>query len=261
MERKHLDHTEGEVTQVGVLLIHGLNGNTYDMEELAELLAAHGMLTENILLPGHGTAVRDMLPIGWAEWSDAVQQAYKNLQARCAQVFLIGHSLGGALCLHIAAQEEVAGVITMCAPLHMFPWMIPAVRLAMHITPLVPTVREDVRDPAARKRYTRNVYRWTPLAPLDSLFRFLPSLRAELPQITTPALIIAAQHDHVVPVKDGIRIYQRLGSQDKHVLILRRSYHVVMKDHDRAEVFAHTLAFIQRVTRQQNATHKLERPA
>jgi len=234
--------------EVGVLLVHGLNGSTYDMEELAIFLSARGMLTENILLPGHGTHVRDILPLGWPEWSLAVRDELRTIKQRCKRVFLVGHSLGGALCLHTAAHEEVAGVVTMCAPLHMFPWTGPAVRLMKRITPVLPTIREDVRDPEARRRYARKVYRWTPMAPVDSMLHFLPKLQAELPQVRVPALIINAVHDHVVPERDGREIYRLLASQDKHLLTLHRSYHVIMKDHDREEVFAQTLSFIQRVS-------------
>jgi hypothetical protein len=53
-------------------------------------------------------------------------------------------------------------------------------------------------------------------------------------------------HDHVVPMRDGREIYRLLGSKEKHLLILRRSYHVIMKDHDREEVYARSLAFVER---------------
>src|SRR2546421_10582003 len=96
---------------IGVLLVHGLNGGKGDMEELAAFLAAHGLLTENMLLPGHGTEVRDMLPIGWPEWSGAVRDELQQLKKRCLRTFLVGHSLGGALCLHTAAHEEIDGVV------------------------------------------------------------------------------------------------------------------------------------------------------
>ncbi|MBA2681343.1 MAG: carboxylesterase, partial [Ktedonobacteraceae bacterium] len=57
---------------VGVLLVHGLNGGIHDMEELAAFLSSFGMVAETIVLPGHGTHVRDMLPMGWEDWADAV---------------------------------------------------------------------------------------------------------------------------------------------------------------------------------------------
>ena len=198
---------------IGALLVHGLNGSKHDMVEIEEMLRAHDVMVENILLPGHGSHVRDMLPLGWPEWSAAVRSEFYALKRRCEHVFLIGHSLGAALCLHIAAHEDVAGVVSMCAPLHMRPWLRPAVHIARYITPLVPTVREDVWNPVARRKYTRDVYRWTPMAPVASMLKYLPHLRRELPQVTVPVLVIAATHDHVVPVRDGHEIYRLLGSK------------------------------------------------
>jgi carboxylesterase len=72
---------------------------------------------------------------------------------------------------------------------------------------------------------------------------------------------MAAQRDHVVPVSDGIKIYQQLSSPDKYLLVLHRSYHVVMKDYDREKVFSSTLAFIQRQIEKQNSIKMLEQSA
>ncbi|GLV58759.1 esterase [Dictyobacter sp. S3.2.2.5] len=232
--------------RVGVLLVHGLNGGKSDMEELGALLQEQGWCAELILLPGHGTEVRDMLPIGWAEWAQAVREALHELRERCDHVFLVGHSLGGALCLHMAASEQVTGVVTMCAPISMYPGMLAAVRVVKRFTPWLPTLREDVRDKEARRRYARGVYRHTPMAPVESMLQYLPLLRAELPNVTAPILIMTAIHDHVVPARDGRTIYRLIGSQEKQLVTFHRSYHVIMKDHDREEVFERTLAFIQR---------------
>jgi carboxylesterase len=234
------------LSSIGVLLVHGLNGCQSDMEEIDEMLATHNFITKNMLLPGHGTQVRDMLPIGWPEWARAVRQELQNLQGRCERVFLVGHSLGGALCLHVAAHTPVAGVVTICAPAYMPIWMLPAVRLARRLTPMLPTLSEDIRDAEARRRYAGQVYRWTPMAPVESMLQFLPQLRAELPLMTAPVLIMNSLHDHVVPARDGQAIYNLVGAREKELLTFRRSYHVIMKDHDREELLAHTLAFIRR---------------
>ena|SRR5579863_4541437 len=231
---------------VGVLLVHGLNATRKDLAELEGLLQKRGMITNNMLLPGHGGPIREMLSIGWQEWADAVHQELQLLKQRCDVVFLVGHSLGGALCLHTAAHEEVAGIVTMCAPLHMHPLTKLGVNVAKFFTPLVPTIREDVHDPEGRRRYPRELYRWTPMKPVDSLLQFLPTLRSELPRITAPALIMISLYDHVVPARDGREIYQHISSKEKHLVTFHRSYHVIMKDYDREEVFAKTIAFISR---------------
>lgn len=250
MPSEKIDLLPSQVTEqssIGVLLVHGLNGGRGDMEELADFLAAHGLLTENMLLPGHGTDVRDMLPIGWSQWSEAVRSELQQLKKRCARIFLIGHSLGGALCLHTAAHEEVDGIIAMCPPLYMSAWMLPLVRLARCFTPMVPTLRKDICDPAARRNYTLEAYRWTPMAPVESMLQYLSQLDSELSVVTAPALIMNATRDHVVPARDGQAIYRLLGSQDKELVTFHRSYHVIMKDYEYQQVFAKILAFIERI--------------
>lgn len=231
--------------RIGVLLVHGLNGSQKDFAEMEAQLLERGMLVVNMLLPGHGSKIKDMLNSGWEDWSQAVHEELLALKLRCDAVFLVGHSLGGALSLHAAAHEEVTGIVSICAPLYMHPGLKLAVRAVKYITPLLPMLREDVRDREGRRRYRRDSYRWTAMRPVESLLQFLPHLRAELPNITAPALIMISIHDHVVPARDGRDIYRQIGSREKHLVTFHRSYHVVMKDFDRDEMFEKTLAFIQ----------------
>ena len=231
---------------IGVLLVHGFNGSQRDFAELEMLLRERGLVVVNMLLPGHGSEMKAMLNTRWEDWSRAVYDELRALKQRCDVVFLVGHSMGGALCLHVAAHEEVAGIVSICAPLHMHPGLRVAVRMIKYITPLLPSLGEDVRDREGQRRYPRDGHRWTAMRPVESLLRFLPHLREELPRITAPALIMISVHDHVVPARDGRDIYRRIGSREKHLVTFHHSYHVVMKDHDRDEMFAKTLAFMQR---------------
>lgn len=230
---------------IGVLLVHGLNGSQQDFAEIETRLLERGMVVVNMLLPGHGSTIRDMLNTGWDDWSQAVLDELRALKQRCDVVFLVGHSMGGALSLHAAAHEEVAGIVSICAPLYMRPGLKAAVRLVKYITPLLPVLREDVRDREERRLHPRGNYRWTPMRPVESLLQFLPHLREELPRITAPALIMTSIHDHVVPARDGRDIYRRIGSREKHLVTFHHSYHIVMRDYDREEVFSKILAFIQ----------------
>src|SRR5271157_3387201 len=134
--------TPNQSTQliIGVLLVHGLNGSTSDMVELQDVLQTHGIVTKNMLLPGHGSKVKDMFSIGWEDWAQAVRDELNLLKEQCDVVFLVGHSLGGALALHVAAHEKIAGIVSMCSPLHLHPWIKPAVSIAKYLIPLVPTL-------------------------------------------------------------------------------------------------------------------------
>jgi carboxylesterase len=231
------------------LLTHGINGTPDDLDELGATLREQGYATVFLTLPGHGTTIHDMARHGWDEWLAAVQDATDTALAREATpggrpVFLIGHSLGAALTLAAAARRpELAGVVAMCPPVRLASSLEPAVGTLRRVTPFIPAWGEDIRDLKRRLQSRRGTYRWTPTASLHSLLRALPWLRRQIPQITASSLVIAARHDHVVPLRDAHEAYELLGAERKRLVVLERSYHAVARDVERHLVFEHVSAF------------------
>ena len=82
---------------IGVLVLHGFNGNPSSVRPLAEFLAADGFTISLPRLPGHGTSVADMMTTSWADWTGAALDAYDDLAARTARVAVVGLSMGGGL--------------------------------------------------------------------------------------------------------------------------------------------------------------------
>jgi len=231
------------------LLVHGFNGEPAELRELAGVLHEAGYATRRLLLPGHGASVYDFAAHGWDDWFAATKRATEQALMRYEQVFVIGHSLGAALSLAVAAVEpEVAGVVALCPPVRLDSRLERLVAHLHGVVGAIPTWTEDVRDRrVARQLYRRNVYPWTPLVAVESLFQALPEVRALLPEVRCPALVMRALHDHVVPARDGLEAYELIGAEDKTLVTLERSYHAVTKDVERRLVFAQTLTFCQRV--------------
>ncbi|MBX5451964.1 MAG: alpha/beta hydrolase, partial [Thermogemmatispora sp.] len=154
---------------------------------------------------------------------------------------------------YVSAHEAVDGVVAMCAPLHLYSWTLPFIRLARRLMPRIRWAWEDIRDPAARYAYSRQrlkeSYQWRVLVAIENLLKFLPHLQQALPAVTAPTLIMVARHDHVVPVRDGQAIYQRISSREKYLVTFHRSYHLITKDYDREEVFEKTADFIDEQAR------------
>ena len=232
----------GKPPLIGVLLIHGLNGNPSDLAEMASVLQTHGMATTTMLLPGHGEQGCDMRPVRWQEWVRAVRTEVHRLKECSDLVFVLGHSLGGALALYVAAQEAVTGVVALSSPL--LPWLQPMVSLLSFLLPVLPTLHADLCDPEACCREGGALYRWAPTPTIKSGLHFLWRVQAALPQVRAPALIVAGLHDHVVPAVDACMIYHLLGSPTKQLVIFPRSAHVLLKDYDRQAVLAKVVAFI-----------------
>jgi carboxylesterase len=234
---------------VRCLLMHGFNGEPVDMWELEARLVDLGYAAKNLQLPGHGTSARDFAEHGWDDWFGHVREEAERVIERGERVVLIGHSMGAAVALAVAAAEpRIAGVAALCPPLQLSTNVLHIVRAVKRFVPYFPSGPEDVRDRrGARRRYYRNAYTWTATTTVESLLAALPDLHAALPRVACPTLVVCARNDHVVPLRDGLETFQQIGSDEKELLVLERSFHAVTKDLERHLVFERVSRFCDRV--------------
>ena len=87
------------------------------MRGLAQALAGAGLTVELPLLPGHGTAVADMVPTRWEDWSAAAEAAYVALADRCESVVVVGLSMGGTLSLWLGERHPEIAALVLVNPL------------------------------------------------------------------------------------------------------------------------------------------------
>lgn len=231
--------------EVGVLLCHGFTGSPQSLRPWAEYLAERGLTVSLPLLPGHGTRWEDMRLTGWQDWYAEVDRELRALRDRCAQVFVAGLSMGGALALRLAAKhgDDVAGVVVVnpANKVHgLFAYTLPVSR---HLVRTVPGIASDIaKEGAAELGYDR-----VPLHSAHSLRNFFRLVDGELPQVTQPLLVLRSRQDHTVPAVDTTRILSRVSSTDVTEIVLEQSYHVATLDHDADRIFEESLGFIDRL--------------
>ena len=90
-------------------------------------------------------------------------------------------------------------------------------------------------------------YDGTPLRPLLTMIVAGEDVRARLPEIQVPTLIITSRQDHVVNPEDSDVLAAAISGPVERIW-LEKSFHVATLDYDRAEVESATVAFAQRVT-------------
>ncbi|MGQ0831431.1 MAG: alpha/beta hydrolase [Microthrixaceae bacterium] len=231
----------------GALVLHGFTGSPVSMRPLAEELAEAGFAVEMPRLPGHGTSVEDMVETGWDDWLTEAERALGALQARTPEgrVVVAGLSMGGALTLALAqGHPELAGIVVINTPVAAPPELAAGLEeMLAGGTEVIDSIGGDIADPDADEAS----YDATPLRPLVTMLAAGEDVRARLPEIAQPALIITSRQDHVVNPEDSDVIASSLSGPVERVW-LEKSFHVATLDYDRAEVEHRSVEFARRVT-------------
>ncbi len=221
---------------------------------MGEYLAGQGYTVLGIRLAGHATHPEDMIRSRWTDWVASVEDGYHVLRGLADRIYLIGLSMGGALSLLMSTQLDVSGVVAISTPLELpGAWRLPYTKMLSKVMPYMPKPSEGPSsgwfDEQASKDHIS--YPQNPVRSISELGRLLGELRRALPQVRVPVLLIHSQDDTYIVPANMQRIYSALtGVQDKSMLMVKQSGHVVTRDSARTETFEATAQFLLHVESQ-----------
>ena len=223
-------------------MLHGLTGTTSSVIDLAQLCAQRGYSVSAPRLPGHGTSVEDLMGTGWADWSRAALEAFDALSLTCERVAIIGLSVGGGLCVHVAAQRADVAALVFINPYIKHPgadWET----LAQSMLDAGVLTYDSVGSDIKKEGVVETSYGQTPIAPALSWLRSVAQVNEDLASITAPSLLFSSTVDHVVEVDNGDELVKKSRGPVERVW-LENSYHVATLDNDREQLESRTLAFL-----------------
>lgn len=226
------------------LLVHGWATCPADFADLPQRLADCGLRVRAPLLPGHGADPRALQRVSLGEIEAQLQSEYAGLRERHSQVFLVGFSMGAALCLGLErglpAAQLPAG-LALVAPYFDIArpaWLpIDPARAAAWLEPWLPFVAagpEFVRlvDRSQAGRLVK--FEALPLRAVGLLSDLRAKLASpgQLEACRSPLQMVISSGDHAADPEAARRAYERLRSPDKQLLVVERSDHHVLLDHD-----------------------------
>jgi len=233
---------------VGVLLAHGLTATSAEMRPLARALHSRGYTVAGPLLPGHGTHPADLNRRKWEEWAAEVEKTYRELTSSCSRVFLGGESTGALLALYLAGQHpEAAGILAYAPALRLR--LSRRERLLLHLAAPFKTYQ-----PKPAQKRPRNIsdelWQGYPVNPLKAVLQLLELqkvVRARLPQIRQPLLVVQGRLDPTVHPETPDILMQETASTLKQAVWMENSGHVVAIDREQEQVAEITIRFIEQV--------------
>jgi carboxylesterase len=242
--------------RTGCLLIHGFTGSPFEMRPMGEYLAGRGYTTLGVRLFAHATQPEDMVRATWQDWMRSVIGGWHLLQGACDRIYLLGLSMGGLLSLMFAAQPyaeryPVAGVVAMSTPYALRPDpRLPYIKLLRWFMPRLEKGPNDFQD--AQAAQTHVAYPYYPTRAIAELRDLVAEVQAALPEVKAPVLLVHSRLDTAngdIDPESMQHIYEQLGSQDKEMLWLESSGHVITRDQERERLFLAAGEFIERTTK------------
>src|SRR5262249_3202783 len=236
-----------------VVLVHGFGEHSGRYQELTEFLFRSGFDITLFDQRGHGKS--DGLAGHVDRFTDYALdlshliECTKSRSAR--RLFLVAHSMGGLVALRYLAGEApaIAGAV-ISAPLLGFAVRIPRLKLAIGRASafLAPRMRmaNEIdpgilsRDPEVGRAYARDplVHRLVSARWFSETARAMDEIAGAAPVIKAPVLLMHGTDDKLASVDATRRVFERIGSDDKQLIVYPGFYHELFNEPEKAGVFA-----------------------
>lgn len=240
-----------------LLLIHGFADGPSVFAQIAPPLAAAGFAVRAMHLSGSGVPPADMKGTSLAAWRADVDREIAALRAADPDrpVWLVGHSLGGALAYDAALRPEnrIAGLVLL-APLVAVSrarspllsprqWFDLLDRLLVFTDTIESRLPKDLRDPEARAAYRtdkyvhRDVYR--------ALFDAIDAVRPRAADWRGPLFVAISATDRIVDSSATRFFFSATNAAPARLAEIHAAGHVLPLDYGHAKLAENIVRFVR----------------
>lgn len=210
------------------LICHGFGDSAFNTRPLGEFFHSLGHTAIGLLLPGHGTDVKDMAETRYNHYLAYLRHVYLKERPNYKRLFIVGFSMGGTLSLDLASRirdhRKPTGLIVVSSPVFFNGFFNGRLILHQPLMMLTGILQEFISVLKIDRKISIEAdeinpwlgYRFQyPLRTLHSFKRVMPDLRRRLPNIEIPAALIMSYGDSTVSPENHYYIYSRIHSIEK----------------------------------------------
>lgn len=239
------------------LLIHGFMGTPAEMRPIGEALANGGWKAHGILLPGFGAEINQLRNTSRNDWQRATEAAWDALGHDCK--IIIGHSMGAALAILLAAQSKPHCLILTAPFWHLRGWQTKLIPLAKYVIKdfhpfkdadlTHPAIREqfaqiapdlDLDDADTQKRIREEMV--IPMSALHELMRIGNAAHQQAQKITCPILVLQGLQDETVHPDDTQTLVHRIAAPVDYMKFPALGHALVESDEVVQQIFQKLMA-------------------
>jgi len=233
-------------------MLHGFTGNPYNFYFMKRYFEKEGYEVWTPLLLGHENEdeFNKYIAIEWYE--DIKKRIYQKVsKEKYDKVFLIGLSMGGAFALRLSVEIEIfEAMVLLATPVALkFKNQLLLSLLGFDVlNKLRPVIKKKESD--ISKELQREINKNMGFITIRSVFGlsyFLKENKKFLSSVKIPVLIIHSRKDHTIPYKQSRKIYRKISSKTKKLILLRKSYHIIPLDVEKDYVFEIINDFFSRI--------------
>lgn len=247
-------------SQKAIMLFHGMTGSPFEMRKYATFLHSAGYDVYGYCLPGHGNHPINIYTVSWKDWIGFSKEKYQNLRSKYEHFFLGGLCLGAVIALNLAQDfEDVTGIICLSTTLYLDGWTIPWYNFLMPLgTSTIIRyyytfperepygIKNKITRKTIAKLMTKNTVAMDhyPMSCIYELLQLSKYTRREMNKVTAPVLLMHSEEDDLTSTKSAKFVYDNVSSENKELVILDDSYHLVVYDNEKDLVYNKSVEFL-----------------
>lgn len=259
----------------GVLLIHGLTGTPNEMRIVAKGLNKAGFTVYAMQLAGHCGDEADLCKTTWVDWYKSVEEAADYLAKEVDNVFVAGLSMGALLALKLAADRpsQIKGVGVYGPTFSYDGWSMPlwAKKLFFSLvilkklnlfqkTSFIEKPPYGLKDERIRATVSASMLSGdsaaaglagNPFPALAEMQLLARVVKKQLPEVTTPCLIMHSGHDDIANIDTNARLVEKSVKGPTKFVVLEDSYHLITIDRQRRDVIKESVEFFEEIANTQ----------
>ena len=246
MEHKEYQRDTG--AKIGVIFVHGILGTPNQFLKIDYVMEKQGYDSHSILLPGHGKTARELRSTTYRNWLDYSSECIGKMRKRYQKLYLVGHSMGGLLCINALVQNRADGLILINTPART---TVSAVQIKRSMGLVLPFLPKDHAYLKAHKESAgveiNQFYEYIMLTkPMLEVSKLIMKTRRCFSQVETSTLIIQSKNDEVVFYKNAYFLKENISGAKQDILFLNDSSHALFSQRDEEKMIDHILRFVEK---------------